>query len=149
MEKHRQAARTTYAYGAFADWVETQPDLRTVQPVQNMVRRYRTLDEMMTWLKSTVAATTADRPLELRREAAGAEAARAWGAGDRVVFAGAGGSRTVEWSQLPSQTVGALLQAANRANPPQGSEMARHRTWGRVFAEEYGLKVQAEPPARR
>jgi class 3 adenylate cyclase len=149
MEKRRQAARTTYAYGEFADWVEAQESLRTVEPVQNMVRRYRVLEEMVTWLKSAVAAATSDRPLDVRGDFPGVDAATAWGVGGRVVFAGAGGRRTAEWSQLPPWTIGALLQAANRANPPQGGDALRHRTWGRIFSDEYGLKPVNEPQSRR
>jgi len=149
MERRRATARTTYAYGEFADWLEAQKDLRTAQPVQNMVRRYRVLDEMMTWLKSAVAGATSERPLEVRPDSAGARAATAWGANGRVVFAGAGGRRTVAWSQLPPRTVGALLAAANRANPPQGPEAQRHRMWGQAFGDEYGLESPREPQPPR
>jgi hypothetical protein len=145
MEKRRLTARNTYAYGEFADWLEAQPDLRTVEPVQNIVRRYRVLNAMMTWLKSEVAGASPDRPLDIRREFSGVEVAQAWGADGRVVIVRPAGRRTAEWSQLPPQTVGALFEAANRASPPRGPEATLRRLlWARTFGEEYNLKLARE-----
>ncbi len=120
-----------------------------IQPVQGMVRRYRVLDEMMTWLKSAVAGATPDRPLELRRDGSGGGAAMAWGANGRVVFAGPGGRRTAEWSRLPPRVVGALFAATNRANPPQGPDGQRRWMWGRAFRDEYGLEPMGQPQPPR
>jgi class 3 adenylate cyclase len=149
MEQRRVTARTAYAYGEFADWLEAQQNLRTVQPAQDLVRRYRVLNEMMTWLKSVVAGATPEQPLEVRRDFSGVEAAKAWGADGRLVFDGPGGRRTVEWSQLPARTVGALFEAANRTDPPQGPEGARRRVWARTFGDEHGLKPMREPQPPR
>ena len=142
------AARKTYAYGEFVSWVESQPQLSEAQPIQNLMRRYRLLDEMMTWLKAKVAATTSAHPLELHPEVAGAEETKAWGERGRVVFAGRGGTMTSDWTQLSPRLVGLLLEAARRANPVQGPEGQRRRLWGVAFSEEYGLKPRQPQPSR-
>jgi len=146
VERRRDEARRTYQFGAFADWLSAQEDLRSVAPIQNMVRRYRALGEMMTWLQAAVAAATPERPLQLRADlASGQEEARAWGADGRVVFAGRGGRRLIGWTDIPPRAVGALIEAANRADPPTGREVQVRRAWSRAFTEEYAPRTPRAP----
>jgi class 3 adenylate cyclase len=149
VEQRRATARSTYAFGEFADWMQAQPELRAVPQAQMAIRHYRTLDQMMSWLKSVVGSASPEQPLLTSPDPTAGVAAKAWGADGRVVFTGASGTRTAEWSQLPPRMVAGLYEAANRAKPPAGAEGPQRRLWGRAFAEEYGLRPAREPKAPR
>lgn len=146
--QRRLQARKTYEYGEFVRWLESQEALRGRPEIQGMVQRYRLLEQMMTWVKSVVAASTADRslliPLDLPR---GSGFMKVWGADGRVVLTGPRGTRTAEWSDLAPREVGAVVNAAVRSNPRL--EAQRRRIWMAAFGEEYGLQPQRPPSGRR
>ncbi len=148
-EQRRATARATYAFGELAAWMQAQPDFRDVPQAQLAIRHYRTLDQMMVWLKSAVASATSERPLSTSPDPSAGVAARAWGVEGRVAFTGASGTRTAEWAKLPPRMIMGLFEAANRANPPEGPEGPRRRTWARAFGDEYGLKPVRQPQSPR
>ncbi|HEY7444809.1 MAG TPA: adenylate/guanylate cyclase domain-containing protein [Vicinamibacterales bacterium] len=149
--RRRQQARVTYAFADFADWLATEQRGSAVGPADQLVRRYRLLDEMMTWVRAQVAAATEQRPLEIRDGVpAAAEYDRVWGAPDgQLVVAGPAGVRTVGWSSVPPRAVTWIVEAAGRANPLNRPEPQRFRMWVTAFNEEYNLPTPRAPGNRR
>ncbi len=144
LERRRLDARATYAFGAFTDWVAGRQDLTSVQGAQVMLRHYRTLAEMMSWLEDRVSAASADHPIPMTAEG-GAQAGGAWGEQGQVVFRDRDGLRRSAWKDLPPRLVLALYEAANRADGPRGPVLLQRRAWARAFAEEYGLTSPTVP----
>jgi hypothetical protein len=149
--RRRQQARVTYAFGDFATWLATEQRAPTVGTGDQLVRRFRLLDEMMTWVRAQVAAATEQRPLEIRADVpTAAEYNRVWGAPDgQLVVAGPAGVRTVGWSSVPPRAVTWIVEAAMRTNPRNRPEPQRLRTWVTAFNEEYNLPAPRAPGNRR
>lgn len=150
MSQRRQQARATYDYQDFANWLAS-PERKGLPTPEPVLRRYRTLSGMMTWLRARVAAATEAQPLEIQPDLPGAtDYSKVWGAADgRLSIGGPNGVKTVDWSSVPPRAVSWIVEAAVRANPATRPEPQQLRMWATAFNEEYNLPTPRAAGNRR
>ena len=143
LQRRRLAARASYDFGAFADWVAGQEDLRSVQGAQvdaaALPRARR--DDVVAAGRAWPAATPEDPIVLAPGAAAASRIGAAWGEDGKVLLRRPDTVVRSSWPDVPPRIVLALLEAATRADAPGGAELLRRRAWARAFAEEYNLPL--------